>query len=103
MGILSGLKVVDVTRGTAGPLLTQLLADMDPEMVRVDTPGHLARKQQGYQVRLRGRRSIGLDPARPESRAVLERLVRGADIADLRAGAGRRQPRALGLAGAGSD
>jgi len=80
VGILSGLEVVDATYGMAGPLLTQLLADMEPRMVRVDAPNDGVRKQQGYQVRLRGRRSIVLDRSRPESRAVLERLARGADV-----------------------
>lgn len=80
MGILSGLRIVDLTYGTAGPLLTQLLADMEPDMVRVDDPDGRARTQQGYQVRLRGRRSIIGDLSRPESRTVLERLVSVADV-----------------------
>ncbi|HXH23031.1 MAG TPA: CoA transferase [Dehalococcoidia bacterium] len=80
MGILSGLRVVDVTRGTAGPLLTQLLADMGPDMVRVESVDDNARKQQGYQVRLRGRRSVLADLARAAGQHVLERLVRRADV-----------------------
>jgi formyl-CoA transferase len=80
VGILTGLKVVDVTRGSAGLLLTQLLADMGPSMVRVDSPHDEVRKQQGYQVRLRGRRSIVLDLQHAGARGVLERLVQGADV-----------------------
>jgi crotonobetainyl-CoA:carnitine CoA-transferase CaiB-like acyl-CoA transferase len=80
MGILSGIKVVDATYGMAGPLLTQLLADMGPDIVRADIEPDPARKQQGYMVRLRGRRSLQFDFSRPESKAVLEHLVRWADV-----------------------
>lgn len=80
MGILSGLRVVDMSYGSAGPLLTQLLADLEPAMVRVDEPNDRSRSQQGAAVRMRGRRSIVVDRAKPESRAVLERLMREADL-----------------------
>jgi crotonobetainyl-CoA:carnitine CoA-transferase CaiB-like acyl-CoA transferase len=92
LGILSGLKVVDACYGGAGPLLTQLLADMGPDMVRIDVADDQARKQQGYQVRLRGRRSLRLDYGKDEARSVLERLARTADVLISEPGLDGRNP-----------
>lgn len=92
MGVLTGLKVVDITRGAAGPLLTQLLADMGPDMVRVEFPDDRVRRQQGYQVRLRGRRGILIDPSMHGAREVLERLIRAADVLVSEPSLDGRQP-----------
>jgi crotonobetainyl-CoA:carnitine CoA-transferase CaiB-like acyl-CoA transferase len=92
VGILSNLKVVDATYGRAGPLLTQLLADLGPDMVRIDVSPDPARVDEGFQVRLRGRRSIRLDYSKPEARAVLERLIRAADILISEPGLDGRNP-----------
>jgi crotonobetainyl-CoA:carnitine CoA-transferase CaiB-like acyl-CoA transferase len=92
MTLLSGLRIIDATYGTAGPLLTQLLADLGPDMVRIDTPGDRARGQQGHQVRLRGRRSILLDYSRPGAADLLERLVAKADVLVTEPGLDGRHP-----------
>jgi alpha-methylacyl-CoA racemase len=92
MTLLSGLRIIDATYGTAGPLLTQLLADLGPDMVRIDTPGDRARRQQGHQVRLRGRRSILLDYSRPGAAELLERLIARADVLVVEPGLDGRHP-----------
>ncbi len=69
-----------MTYGTAGPLATQVLADMGPDMVRVDTPDDFVRRQQGSVVRLRGRRSIFVDPDAPAAGEVISRLIAWTDV-----------------------
>jgi hypothetical protein len=38
-GICGGLRVVDITRGIAGPITTMLLADHGADVVRIEPPG----------------------------------------------------------------
>src|SRR5437879_3063378 len=78
MTLLRDLKFIDVTRGQAGPLATQLLADFGAEIVRVDEPG--ATRSPSDLVRLRGRRSIAIDVRQPLGQRLLERLVERADV-----------------------
>src|SRR3989304_625304 len=80
VGILSDVAIVDLTYGTAGPLALQLLADMGANIVRVDTPADRVREQQGSFVRLRGRRSIYIDPGAPGADEVLRRLIDRSDV-----------------------
>lgn len=90
-GALDGLKIIDLTRVLGGPYGTQILADHGAEVIKVEPP-------QGDEVRdwgppfdaagdasyfrgvNRNKRSLGLDLATPEGRAVLLRLLDGADV-----------------------
>ncbi len=38
-GVAEGLRVVDLSWGTAGPMTTMLLADHGADVVRVERPG----------------------------------------------------------------
>jgi formyl-CoA transferase len=78
MSLLSGVKIVDVTDGLAGPIATQVMADYGAEIVRVDRIG--ATRSASDLVRLRGRRSIAVDVATAEGRNLVERLVAAADV-----------------------
>jgi crotonobetainyl-CoA:carnitine CoA-transferase CaiB-like acyl-CoA transferase len=80
MSVLTGIRVVDATYGLAGPMLGQLLADMSADIVRIDRSDGEVRSRQGALVRLRGRRSIVLEPESAEARDVLRRLMEGADV-----------------------
>jgi crotonobetainyl-CoA:carnitine CoA-transferase CaiB-like acyl-CoA transferase len=75
---LTGIRIIDVTRGLAGPFATHAMADYGAEIIRVDEPG--AVRSAFDLVHLRGRRSIALDLSRPEALDVLEKLVDGADV-----------------------
>jgi len=78
MGYLSGIRIIDVTRGLAGPFATHAMTDYGAEIIRVDEPG--AQRSPFDLVHLRGRRSIALDLAQDEALEVLRRLVATADV-----------------------
>src|SRR3954470_20144372 len=78
MSLLSGIKLVDITDGLAGPIATQVMADYGAEIVRVDRIG--ATRSASDLVRLRGRRSIAVDVTAAEGRNLVERLVATADV-----------------------
>jgi formyl-CoA transferase len=91
---LDGLKIIDLTRVLGGPYCTMILADHGADVIKVEPP-------QGDEVRdwgppfltredgtsdasyflgaNRNKRAMTLDLARPEGRAVLLRLLDGAD------------------------
>src|SRR5207237_1368057 len=89
MSLLSGIKIIDITDGLAGPIATQVLADYGAEIVRVDRIG--ATRSRSDVVRMRGRRSIAVDLNQAEGRALVERLVSTADVLLLETGLDARQ------------
>ncbi len=92
--LLSGLVVIDLTRVLAGPYCTRLLADLGARVVKVERPdtGDEMRRgphqieegrddQSTYFTRCNaGKESVAIDLARPEARAIMRDLVRGADV-----------------------
>lgn len=94
-GALAGLKIVDLTRVLGGPYCTMILADHGANVIKVEPPqgdetrewGPPFRPQEGdrgdasYFLGVnRNKRSLSLDLSRPEGRAVLLRLLEGADV-----------------------
>ncbi|HEX4226244.1 MAG TPA: CoA transferase [Pseudonocardiaceae bacterium] len=81
MGVLQGIKVLDLTRGIAGPITTMLLADHGAEVTRIESPsGDRRDGSSGYRVWHRGKRSAVLDLKNPADRARLHALARTADV-----------------------
>ncbi|HTO46012.1 MAG TPA: CoA transferase [Burkholderiales bacterium] len=90
-GALDGVRVVDLSRVLAGPLCTQMLADHGADVIKVEPPlgdetrlfgpPFDAEGDAAYFAALnRGKRAISLDLSKPEGRAVVEKLVAGADV-----------------------
>ncbi len=88
---LEGIKILDFTGVQAGPACTQLLAWFGADVVKIERPGvgDVTRRQLRdipdadalYFTTLNSnKKSIELDTKTPEGKAILEQLIRGADI-----------------------
>lgn len=89
-GPLTGLRVVDMTQYVAGPLCTQLLADLGAEVVKIERPpgGDVYRRQgpeflAGESITFlalnKGKRSVVIDVKHPDGHALVERLLAASD------------------------
>jgi len=97
-GILRGIRVLDLTRVLAGPWCTQLLADLGAEVIKVERPGRgddtrqwgppFLKDKEGrdtadaayYLACNRGKKSVTLDIAKPEGRALARALALKSDV-----------------------
>jgi crotonobetainyl-CoA:carnitine CoA-transferase CaiB-like acyl-CoA transferase len=94
-GPLAGLRVLDLSRVLAGPLCTQLLADLGAEVVKVERPGTgddtrswgppwaegpAGRESAYFLCANRGKRSAAVDLATGEGRALVRSLALEADV-----------------------
>jgi succinate--hydroxymethylglutarate CoA-transferase len=90
-GPLAGTRVVDLTRILAGPLCTMMLGDMGAEIIKVEPPGggddtrawgppFVAGEAAYFLGVNRNKRSLTLNMAAPAGQAVLQELVKRADV-----------------------
>jgi crotonobetainyl-CoA:carnitine CoA-transferase CaiB-like acyl-CoA transferase len=97
-GMLSGLRVLDLSRVLAGPWASQMFADYGADVVKVERPGAgddtrkfgppwIHDRATGeivdaayYASCNRGKRSVTLDIAKPEGQAIARRLAERSDI-----------------------
>jgi crotonobetainyl-CoA:carnitine CoA-transferase CaiB-like acyl-CoA transferase len=80
-GVFDGLKVLDLSWGTAGPIATMLLADHGAKVTRIERPqGDPFAAHPGYRVWQRGKRSAVLDLKDRDDHEVFLRLAAAADI-----------------------
>ena len=91
-GPLAGVKVIDMTAVLLGPFVTQHLADMGADVIKVEPPeGDLLRVSGGsmgsdknmgpiYMAANRNKRSICLDLKKPAAVEVLKGMIKGADL-----------------------
>jgi crotonobetainyl-CoA:carnitine CoA-transferase CaiB-like acyl-CoA transferase len=86
----AGMKVIDVSQGVAGPYCAMLLAQYGADVIKVEPPGvgDWARslgvvygEHCAYSIPANlGKRAIALDLKQADGRAILWRLLRGADV-----------------------
>ena len=88
-GPLDGVKVLDLSRFIAGPLCAQILGDFGAEVVKIERPTgedsrHHGPYWQGESLYMflyhRNKKAATLDTRNPRALAILEDLVRWADI-----------------------
>ena len=89
-GVLDGIRVLDFGRYIAGPFCGMLLGDMGAEVIRIDK---LSGSEDRYLVPVaesgegplflalnRNKKSLTLNPMKPQGRKIVENLVKTADI-----------------------
>jgi len=82
-GPLNGIRVVDCSRGTAGPRATGILADYGADVIWVEPPGGDPCREEevvAYSVYNRGKRSLVLDLTDTADRDLLFALLGRADV-----------------------
>ena len=87
--LLQGIRVLDFTTIVLGPYATQTLGDLGADVIKIEPlqgdlfrtvrPGRSRSMGAGFNGFNRNKRSLALDLKRPQSRAVLARLVSSAD------------------------
>lgn len=79
--IFSNIRVVDLSQGMAGSLITMILADYGAEVIRLEPPGGDPMWQHpSYLLWQRGKKSVALDWESQDGRDQARQLVQGADI-----------------------
>ncbi len=79
--VLDGVRVLDLSSGIAGPITGMLLSDHGADVIKVEPPGGDPRRgNPGYDVWLRGRRSVELNLAAAADRECFLSLVDTADV-----------------------
>ena len=82
--LLSGVRVLDFTALLPGPFTTVILADLGADVIKIEPPtGDFARQMpvEMFRVANRNKRSLVLDLKNEQSREVIARLARWADVA----------------------
>lgn len=105
MKVLAGIRVLDLGNFITAPLAAMMLGELGAEVVKVERPGgDPFRAFKGghyspqFQAHNRNKRSLLLDYAQPAGRAVLDRLVDGADVLVMNMRPGVEEKLGLGAA-----
>jgi crotonobetainyl-CoA:carnitine CoA-transferase CaiB-like acyl-CoA transferase len=95
---LSGIKILDLTRVLAGPLSSQMLADLGAEVIKIERPrggddarnfgppylvdpdGKENNNNSFYLCANRGKMSVTVDLAKPDGQEIIRDLAKSSDI-----------------------
>ena len=92
VGVLTGIRVVELTMWIAGPSAGGLLADWGADVIKVEPPagdpqrnvfatlGYGDLPVPGFALDNRGKRSVALDLATEDGRAAMDKLLASADV-----------------------
>ncbi|MBI3968695.1 MAG: CoA transferase [Chloroflexi bacterium] len=87
--VLDGIRVLDLTQFTAGPLCAMILGDLGADVIKVERPGGEDGRRAlpvvedvslYYALNARNKRSVTLNLNDPEGRRILKRLARRSDV-----------------------
>lgn len=82
--LLSGVRVIDLSRLLPGPFCTLYLAQLGAEVIKVEEPngGDYTRSlmPELFELVNRGKKSVTLDLRRPEAAGTLKKLIVDADV-----------------------
>ena len=88
-GPLAGIKIVDLSQIVSGPMAATILADQGAEVIKVESPGGDPVRGLGpakgdlsamFIAVNRGKKGLSIDLKTDGGRAILERLLVGADV-----------------------
>lgn len=84
MDSLTGIRVIDLTNAIAGSSATRLLSDLGAEVIKIERPdgGDFTRSLMPFvfQAHNRNKRSVTADLRTPQGLALLQHLVKDADV-----------------------
>lgn len=87
--MLTGIKVIDLSRNLAAPFCTMILSDLGAEVIKVESPkgddartyGPFINGKSGYFMSInRGKKSVTLDLKKAEDKEKLAELLKDADV-----------------------
>jgi len=85
MGVLDGIKVLEMARVPPAELPGMFLADMGAEVLKIETPPAEAedattKRRAAFAYVNRNKRSLALNMKAPEGQAIFKKLAAGADV-----------------------
>src|SRR5437899_3463997 len=86
MGVLDGIKILELARVAPGELCTMLLADMGADVLKIETPdpkgppGAEEARRAAFAFVNRNKRSMTLNLKSPDGQSIFTKLARTADI-----------------------
>jgi alpha-methylacyl-CoA racemase len=86
MGVLDGIKIVELARVAPGEFCTMMLADMGADVLKIETPEPQtpgdaeAARRAAFAFVNRNKRSMTLNLKSPAGQAIFKKLAAGADV-----------------------
>jgi alpha-methylacyl-CoA racemase len=85
MGVLDGIKVLELARVPPAEMPGMMLADMGADVLKIDTPGDTQedpdwQRRSAFVYVNRNKRSMALNMKSPEGQAIFQKLAKNADV-----------------------